>query len=108
MYEWANLDYDDGYVDTAQVGAYPDGVSPYGVHDMAGNVWEWVADWYGEDFYSDSPPENPPGPLSGKYRVVRGGAWSGKGNSLRAAYRMRNVPTARYHLAGGFRCALSP
>jgi formylglycine-generating enzyme required for sulfatase activity len=108
VYDWANADYDDGYADTGRVGSFANGVSPYGAHDMAGNVWEWVADWHDPNYYSTSPSRNPPGPSSGKYRAVRGGAWLSEGSSVRATYRLRNVPTARYHLAGGFRCARSP
>ena len=54
----------------SQVGSYPLGASPYGALDMAGNVWEWVNDWYQSNYYSVSPPGNPPGPASGAYKVA--------------------------------------
>lgn len=107
-YEWAGAEYDDGYADTAPVGSYPNGTSPYGAYDMAGNVWEWVADWYKVNYYSISQAVNPSGPSSGEYRVVRGGAWFSRGDAMRVAHRLRNVPTATYHLVGGLRCARSP
>jgi len=91
---------------TTPVGAYPAGASPYGALDMAGNVWEWVADWYGEGYYSQSPRENPLGPASGTYRVVRGGSWVLDLRDVRAAYRYRNHPDARLDNFG-FRCARS-
>jgi len=71
----AHQDYDDGYAETAPVDSYPDGQSPYGVYNMAGNVWEWVADQYSETYYRDSPARNPPGPDSGEGRILRGGSW---------------------------------
>ena len=88
----------------APVGSYPSGVSPYGVHDMAGNVWEWVADWYAKDYYQRSPNRNPLGPESGTSRVLRGGSWFHDPISLRAAYRLNSTPDGRDH-GIGFRCA---
>jgi len=63
---------------TRPVGSYSSGVSPYAVHDMAGNVAEWVADWLDAQYYKRSPERNPTGPSSGQYRVVRGAAWASR------------------------------
>jgi len=60
---------------TASVGSYPSGASPYGVLDMAGNVWQWCSDWYDTDYYKNSPQHNPPGAASGQNRLLRGGSW---------------------------------
>jgi formylglycine-generating enzyme required for sulfatase activity len=70
------LNYNGNLGRTSAVGSYPDGVSPYGALDMAGNVWEWVDDWYNGGYYCVSPGENPLGPTSGTARVVRGGSWT--------------------------------
>jgi formylglycine-generating enzyme required for sulfatase activity len=90
--------------ETAPVGSYAGGVSPYGAHDMAGNVWEWVADWYDENYYKQSPERNPQGPGSGRSRVVRGGSWSGKPIGLRSSHRNGVTPDGRFFDIG-FRCA---
>lgn len=95
---------DDGYADTAPVGNYLNGASPYGAYDMAGNVWEWVADWYGENYYSTSPLSNPLGPNSGTERVVRGGAWNDPAEGVRSANRGRG-PSSANNSRVGFRCS---
>ena len=77
------------------VGSYPSGASPYGALDMAGNVWEWVNDWHSDSYYSISPGSNPPGPLSGTYRVSRGGLWYYYEGFLRTADRDNFYPTLR-------------
>jgi len=95
---------DDGYERTAPVGSYPRGSSPYGVLDMAGNVWEWVADWFAPDYSGDSPASNPSGPTTGDRRVLRGGGWYYNERLARAAIRNSGYPNFRsYHV--GFRCA---
>ncbi|MCB0197179.1 MAG: SUMF1/EgtB/PvdO family nonheme iron enzyme [Anaerolineae bacterium] len=104
---FSNKDYDDGYADTAPVGSYPEGVSSYGVYDVAGNVWEWVADWYDSNYYSNSPDSNPLGPTSGNERVVRGGGWSEFGNDVRTSHRFWKNPSESGNDIG-FRCARSP
>jgi formylglycine-generating enzyme required for sulfatase activity len=82
--EWADKNTEDGYQFTAPVGSYPKGASPYGALDMAGNVWEWVADWYDAAYYAGSPRSNPTGPADGEYRVLRGGCWNNDaGTSVR-------------------------
>jgi formylglycine-generating enzyme required for sulfatase activity len=94
----------DGYRYTAPVGSYEGGKSPYGAYDMAGNVWEWVADWYDKDYYKNSPARNPQGPTSGKQAILRGGGWSGHVLSVRTPYRSMYAPAARADVVG-FRCA---
>jgi formylglycine-generating enzyme required for sulfatase activity len=89
---------------TASVGSYPGGASPYGAHDMAGNVWEWVADWYDKDYYKQSPDRNPQGPNSGSSRVLRGGSWDDNPLLLRTAIRLNITPVNRNNYSG-FRCA---
>ena len=90
--------------DTAQVGSYPAGASPYGALDMAGNVQEWVNDWYQEDYYSVSPYSNPQGPDSGFSRVHRGGGWRSYRSELTVARRGYIYPHWD-NSNRGFRCA---
>ena len=92
--------------DTSAVGSYPAGASPYGALDMAGNVCEWVSDWYSANYYSGSPHSNPQGPASGSYKVLRGGSWSYDWDYLRTAGRGGSYPDNDLHDIG-FRCALS-
>jgi len=99
---FVNFNYSVG--DTTAVGSYENGKSPYGVYDMAGNVWEWVADWYSDTYYGRSPAENPLGPASGKLRVLRGGSWGLVGVSVSTSYRYARDP-AESGLDLGFRCA---
>jgi formylglycine-generating enzyme required for sulfatase activity len=106
VYDHKDETHDDGYAYTAPVGSYPEGASPYGVMDMAGNVWEWVNDWYDSSYYSQSPSENPPGPATGEYRVLRGGSWYSSGSSVRSAIRLYNLPDL-WDVSDGFRCVRS-
>jgi formylglycine-generating enzyme required for sulfatase activity len=102
---WALKDWDDGYALTAPVGSYPAGASPYGALDMAGNVWEWVADWYQEDYYGQSPDRNPRGPYTGWCHVFRGGGWLPLVGSLRVAHRSYFLYPPPESNTVGFRCA---
>jgi len=93
-----------GYAAVAKVGSFEKGQSPYGIYELAGNVWEWVADRYDEHYYQHSPERNPRGPTTGPLRVVRGGAWNSSPSIITAANRNSNVPSARRSDVG-FRCA---
>jgi formylglycine-generating enzyme required for sulfatase activity len=92
--------------DTSAVGKSTAGQSPYGIFDMAGNVWEWVADWYQENYYSTlgTNPSNPSGPAAGTERVIRGGSWFNSAKSLRTTLRNFSDPSKIYNYVG-FRCA---
>jgi eukaryotic-like serine/threonine-protein kinase len=92
--------------DTVEVAALPDGASPYGALNMAGNVWEWTADWYAAGYYRQSPERNPSGPAAGQEHTLRGGGLTALKNNLRVTTRVGGV----YHWAdgeAGFRCASS-
>ncbi len=90
--------------DTTEVGKYPNGASPYGALDMAGEVWQWVNDWYDSNYYSNSPSSDPLGPASGQYRVLRGGTWYR--HLVRSANRDGGAPTDTSD-GVGFRCSRS-
>ncbi len=113
-YPWGNeapdetkLNHELTVGNTTEVGSYPDGASPYGAMDMAGNVYEWVADWYDPDYYREAPNRNPQGPDSGNSRVLRGGSWFNDQGFARCAYRSGFYPVYRGSY-GGFRVAASP
>jgi eukaryotic-like serine/threonine-protein kinase len=113
IYPWGNqtpdatmANYKNNVGDKSKVGSYPTGASPYGGLDMAGNVWEWVADWYSDTYYRSSPSSNPIGPASGTYRAERGGSWDSLSRYLRASNRYWNDPD-NYDGNIGFRCANS-
>lgn len=90
--------------DTTAVMSYAP--NPFGLYDMAGNVYEWCHDWYGYNYYENSvqEPENPPGPIQGVYRVLRGGCWKSLKEDLRCSRRHRNNP-GTVNGTYGFRCA---
>jgi iron(II)-dependent oxidoreductase len=94
----------DGYQFTAPVKSFASGASPFGVLNMAGNVWEWCADWYAEDYYTRSPKNSPKGPKQGQLRVIRGGSWEDAADKLRTTNRYAaESDYSSYNL--GFRCA---
>lgn len=90
---------------TRPVGSFPAGASHYGVLDMAGNVKEWVADWYDKEYYSVSPSQNPTGPSEGKERSIRGGSYTSNAASLRSARRDSGFPHNAFEFVG-FRVVL--
>ena len=115
IYPWGNtapspdlLNFNRNVGDTSEVGSYPNGASPYGVLNMAGNVSEWVADWYDPKYYIGSLRLNPPGPVTGIERVLRGGNWEDTEISrVRVVDRISRLPQARSERNIGFRCAVS-
>jgi formylglycine-generating enzyme required for sulfatase activity len=114
IYPWGNsidtthANYSDSKIKkTTDVGNYPSGASPYGALDMAGNVLEWVSDWFDGSYYQNSPSKNPKGPDSGKYHVLRGGCFSPYIGTPRTSGRTTLPPNDPNQLTngGGFRCA---
>jgi sulfatase modifying factor 1 len=119
LYPWGNT-FDGSYLQhsadtlgdaggTAPVGSFPGGISPYGALDMAGNVWQWCSDWYGEDYYSVAPQRNPPGPANGTTRVRRGGSWYtslGYMRDFRCVGRLSWGPDTKNSYLG-FRCVIA-
>lgn len=101
---WARVQ--DGYEVSASVGSFQADKSPYGVMDGAGNVIEWVNDWYDETYYKNSPEQNPPSPEYGTYRVLRGGGYTTTGGDIRITSRSKMMPDFRDETIG-FRCAIS-
>jgi formylglycine-generating enzyme required for sulfatase activity len=115
IYPWGNaepndnlLNYNDPEGKPVAVGSYPAGASPYDALDMAGNVWEWTADWFNENYYSESPLANPPGAEQGDFRILRGGAYWSAATDVRGAYRYWDFPDLWYWYVGFRVAALSP
>jgi formylglycine-generating enzyme required for sulfatase activity len=90
VFAWSDREIDDGYPESSPVGAFPLGASPFGIEDMAGNVWEWCLDYY--ELYRPGPKVNPRGSTAGTKRVHRGGSWKSRFSSLRTTVRNSNVP----------------
>jgi formylglycine-generating enzyme required for sulfatase activity len=115
-YPWGNespnvglLNYNSNVGGTTEVGIYPDGKSIFGVYDMAGNVWEWVNDWYQSDYYAtlEDGVSNPQGPSMGKTRVLRGGSWFYNRSDVRSSNRRNYAPGGFFYYGYGFRCAMN-
>jgi sulfatase modifying factor 1 len=111
IYFWGdaiNGDY-AWYWDNSKRRTHPVGTrkpNAFGLHDMSGNVWEWVADYYEDTYYQTSPKRNPAGPFTSKYRVIRGGSWRDLPDFLRTTRRNYDLPAGRFNHIG-FRCAQS-
>jgi formylglycine-generating enzyme required for sulfatase activity len=110
LYPWGNT-FDPGLVpvqanDTAAVGSFPGGASPFGALDMAGNALEWVNDWYDPGYYAVSPAENPTGPETGSRKALRGGSFGNPDASIYVTTRRFNRPTNGADVDIGFRCAM--
>jgi eukaryotic-like serine/threonine-protein kinase len=114
LYPWGNTSADCSLLnmagcneDTVAVGSYPGGASPYGVMDMAGNVWEWTRDHYGENYYSVSPMNNPEGPEEfSDMNVIRGGSW-GEGDDNQRTVRRYAAYVGSTWYSLGFRCVIT-
>lgn len=113
IYPWGNetpdasrLNFNNNIGDTTEVGKYSSGASPYGALDMAGNVWEWVQDFYSDNYYSSSPARNPENTTIGSLRLARGGSWYREASDVRVSKRGSLDPS--YFVDNvGFRCAMS-
>lgn len=113
LYPWGNAEpastlanFNQEMMKTDIVGSYPEGASPYGLQDMAGNVWEWLSDWYGAEYYENSEAADPTGPEGGEERILRGGSWFESAEWIRSAKRGQENPASRKNIIG-FRLALS-
>jgi iron(II)-dependent oxidoreductase len=109
-YPWGNqidstfVNYGKKYKTTLKAGTFmPNG---YGLYDMGGNVWEWTMDFYGDDYYANSPQNNPEGPETGRFKVIRGGSWHSGAMCIQTYYR-NGLSPSWVDFAVGFRCAKS-
>lgn len=99
-----NANYAGCFHESVPVDSFPESVSPYGAYNMAGNMMEWVADWYDIEYYANSPAENPQGPETGSFKIFRGGSWINNSGNTRTTYRFPKLPVLTYTTTG-FRCA---
>lgn len=111
VYTWGDaMDGDYAwYWDNSKRRTHPVGTrkpNAFGLHDMSGNVWEWIADYYTDSYYATSSKANPQGPFTSKYRVIRGGSWRDFPDFLRTTRRNYDLPAGRFNHIG-FRCAKS-
>jgi formylglycine-generating enzyme required for sulfatase activity len=113
LYPWGNAfpdsklaNYDGILGMTSMVGSFPKGASPYGVMDMAGNVRQWIKDWYSDNYLRDAPDSNPTGPDTGTAHTLKGGSWNDPEIYLRSASRLSHVPDSPGETRG-FRCVRS-
>ena len=113
LYPWGDSQPDaslasfNGLLGLVPVDSLPAGASSYGALNMAGNAYEWVADWYSGSYYANSPTHNPQGPTTGQYKVMRGGSWQLWPEALLTYGREVGQPTAGNSNVG-FRCASTP
>jgi formylglycine-generating enzyme required for sulfatase activity len=89
-FAWRDATINDGYAETAPVGSYPNGASPFSIEDLAGNVWEWCLDFF--ELYQGKERTNPRSRASIGKRIYRGGSWKSRASSLRASARNFNAP----------------
>jgi formylglycine-generating enzyme required for sulfatase activity len=117
LFPWGNelpderlLNFNVNIGDVVPVGSYPEGASPYGALDMAGSLWEWVADYYSETYYGEALDRNPTGPSTGEGHTFRGGSWASEAQTelvyVTTTFRLWNFPYIRSDVLG-FRCATS-
>ena len=99
-------DITDGFALTAPVGSFPP--NPFGLHDMAGNVAEWVEDWFSLHYYQSSPLKNPKGPARTSFRAIRGNSWMSDDQHVRVTARHGGMSDSTLSYWVGVRCALSP
>ena len=107
LYPWGNASPDRTRANfnneigrTTAIGSFPAGASRYGIMDMAGNVWEWVADWYSPDYFAESVFENPQGPEGGSEKIARGGSWANGKLIIRSANRSSENPSRQLAIIG--------